>query len=302
MPYPARDLSNPVFTCGHSRLAVGTPLLAGSAEESIFPRLTDTKQIGAFSVCRHGEWLLGQAQTPLSPDLEAATQLLYKDLLTASAGYSLCRIWNYLPAINKSGTHGEENYRLFCLARSQAIESVLGLNFPQNLPAASAVGTDNNSLSVLFAAHSGRTCHFENPEQVPAYYYPPEHGPRSPSFARATVLTSLDSKTIFISGTASIKGHKTSFPNDTSAQLDCTLDNLRLISATCGLGNNLAAEYAIERHFKVYLRHAADLDFVQSNLVRTLLLPSDQVSYLRSDICRADLTLEIEASIFTPLT
>ena len=301
MPYSATVSTNPVFTCGHGRQTVGTPLLSGISEESIFPELSSSIQIGAFSLCHYGEWLLGQAQIPLTADLETATHEIYGDLLRAASSHSLCRVWNYVPAINAPGTGAEENYRLFCLARSQAIESALGPDFPKHLPAASAVGTDTHSLSVIFAAHSGSVRHFENPEQIPAYDYPPEHGPRSPSFARATVLTASDATTTFISGTASIKGHSTSFPNNTPAQLACTLDNLRLISNSCGLGPDLAAEFATARHFKVYLRHAKDLAFVQTALSKDFLLPLDRVSYLRSDICRADLTLEIEATIFTPL-
>jgi chorismate lyase/3-hydroxybenzoate synthase len=226
---------------------------------------------------------------------------LYENLLQASAGHSLCRVWNYVPAINAPGPGAEENYRLFCLARSEAIESAYGSDFPQKLPAASAVGTDSDQLSVLFAAHKNVPRHFENPAQVPAYDYPPEHGPRSPSFARATVLTNHSSKTTFISGTAAIKGHASCFPNNTHAQLHCTLDNLRIISDTCGLGPDLAASSAKERHFKVYLRNAQDLDSVAAALSETLLLPTDQVIYLRSDICRAELTIEIEATILESL-
>jgi len=266
------------------------------APNRFFPIWNRSRTSGLFTLYQHNEWLLGEASIAINSNIESATAKLYENLLQASAGHSLCRVWITYPPLTPPAPGAEENYRLFCLARSEAIESVYGSDFPQKLPAASAVGTDSDQLSVLFAAHKNVPRHFENPAQVPAYDYPPEHGPRSPSFARATVLTNHSSKTTFISGTAAIKGHASCFPNNTHAQLHCTLDNLRIISDTCGLGPDLAASSA-RSAIKVYLRNAQDLDSVAAALSETLLLPTDQVIYLRSDICRAELTIEIEATI-----
>jgi chorismate lyase/3-hydroxybenzoate synthase len=47
----------------------------------------------------------------------------------------------------------------------------------------------------------------------------------------------------------------------------------------------------------VYLRHAEDLPAVATVLDREMLQPTDRVSYLRSDICRRELNVEIEASL-----
>ncbi|MBC8012186.1 MAG: hypothetical protein H7067_19055, partial [Burkholderiales bacterium] len=154
-------------------------------------------------------------------------------------------------------------------------------------------------LAVLFAAAREMPRIVENPEQTPAYEYPLEHGPRAPSFSRAAQVTANGRRWTFVSGTASIKGHATVAPESLAGQIDCTLDNLGLISAACGLGGALGAERgsAVERHFKVYLRDAAELDAVRAALEARLLRPTDRVSWLRSDICRAALKLEIEATV-----
>ena len=139
--------------------------------------------------------------------------------------------------------------------------------------------------------------HFENPEQVPAYWYPVEHGPRAPSFARATVAREGRHTWTFISGTSAIKGHDTVAPGELDAQVECTLDNLRLISRKAGLGDDLGASQLVQRQFKVYLRHVRDLTVVRARLERSLLQSQDVVTYLHAEICRAALNIEIEATI-----
>src|SRR6185295_16228459 len=153
-------------------------------------------------------------------------------------GHHLYRIWNYVPGINTL-TDGFENYRAFCQGRSLAFEAEAGAGFPRVLPAASGVGTHDGCLSVVFVAGSAVPRHVENPEQVPAYRYPAEHGPRAPSFSRATVVQIGDRRFTFISGTSAIKGHATVAPDALLDQLDCTLDNLRLVSKEAGSGENL---------------------------------------------------------------
>jgi enamine deaminase RidA (YjgF/YER057c/UK114 family) len=138
----------------------------------------------------------------------------------------------------------------------------------------------------------------ENPRQVPAYDYPSEHGPRPPCFARATMVSGANGRgDVFISGTSSIRGHASIAPGETAAQVACTLENLREISVACGCGPDLARGRVVERHFKVYLRHAADWAAVKAALEGTLLAPADTVSYLRADVCRRELNVEIEATL-----
>ena len=276
----------------------GVPVLAGEAVEELFGPARPAGRVGEVTLFQAGDWLLGAATVPLTTGLEDASHRLYDNIFSATRGRHLARIWNYVPAINQIGPDGLENYRLFCRGRSLAFEQHYGSGFKARLPSASAVGRKPGALTVAFAASPAAPRHVENPLQVAAYDYPGEYGPRAPSFARATVVPGPAHATVFISGTAAIRGHVTIAPHSTREQLECTLENLRGISGACGLGPDLDQGGDSARHFKVYVRHAADQPMVAAMLEEGFLKGSDCVSYLQADICRASLLVEIEASLF----
>jgi enamine deaminase RidA (YjgF/YER057c/UK114 family) len=281
---------------GSAQCAVGLPWLAGETVEAIFPQAQPAGSSGEFTLYRSGDWWLGSARANPGENPEVAAFSIYQSLLGATRHLSLARVWNYVPAINALGPAGLENYRAFCRGRSLAFEESYGAGFKQRLSSASAVGTDGDALVVIFAAGPQAMQHFENPQQVAAYDYPPEHGPRSPSFARATVVQGEHGRDIFVSGTAAIRGHQ-SVSGGIETQLQCTLENLQAIGQACGAGRDLGAGSGAERHVKVYLRREADLPYVATTLKKSFLRPTDRVSYLRSDVCRAELDVEIEATI-----
>ncbi|MDB6128834.1 MAG: hypothetical protein JWM35_2730 [Verrucomicrobia bacterium] len=284
-------------------LGLDIPVLAGDTREILFPEAVTRLDDTGLNLVAAGDIVLGCATERVASEraLAAQAQELYRRVLESTRGRHLYRIWNYVPRINAL-TDGFENYRAFCQGRSLAFEAAAGAGFPQVLPSASAVGTNDRSLSVVFVAGSARPHHFENPEQVPAYRYPAEHGPRPPSFSRATVAALPGRTLTFISGTAAIKGHHTVAPGTLDAQLDCTLDNLRLISQAAGLGENLGATVAGRRFFKIYLRHPRDLTATRARLEHTVLQPADHAIYLHADICRAQLNVEIEISVIARAT
>jgi len=277
---------------------VGLPVLAGEAMEKLFPSARPAGQVGALKLFQTADWLVGIAGVSLGDGLERAAHQLYRDIFHATRGRQLARIWNYVPAINAPGPDGLENYRVFCRGRSLAFEHHHGSAFKMLLPSASAVGCGPAILTVAFAATAEIPRHVENPLQIPAYEYPQEHGPRSPSFARATIVPGKTGAAVFISGTASIRGHATVAADNLTGQLDCTLENLREISRACGLGRDLDRNGFSTRHFKVYVRCPADAPLVALRLEREILKPADRVSYLQADICRASLLVEIEATLF----
>jgi enamine deaminase RidA (YjgF/YER057c/UK114 family) len=280
-------------------MAFGVPVsvLGGEEVEAVFADAAPAGGEAGFRLFRREGMLIGAVSEPVEDDLNAQTRRLYARLLAVTRGRHLVRIWNYVPRINESGRDGLENYRAFCRGRSLAFESVLGGNSAPHLPAASAVGGPADGLSVIFAATDAAPRHVENPEQVPAYEYPQEHGPRSPSFSRATQVDVGGRRHVFVSGTAAIKGHATIAPADLAGQIACTLDNLRLISRACGLGDELGAGTKWTRHFKIYLRHAGDHAAAEAALAGRLLRAGDHVTWLHADICRAALTIEIEATL-----
>jgi hypothetical protein len=254
--------------------------------------------MGDLSLFKAGEWLLGASTVPLIDGLEKAAHRIYDEIFHAAGTLHLARIWNYVPAINEPGETGLENYRTFCRGRSLAFEEHFGKGFITILPSASAVGRSPGALTVVFAASPHPARHVENPLQVAAYDYPPVYGPRAPSFARATIVPGPEDTTVFISGTAAIRGHATVAPDNIGEQLGCTVENLREISRVSGLGTDLARSASAARHFKVYLRNAGDQPLVASFLEDELLKATDSVSYLHAGICRQPLLVEIEASLF----
>lgn len=303
LPMPLTSVATPRLSIAlgegvSGRFEVGLPVLAGQTEEKLFGSARPAGQSGAITLFQTDRWLLGAATVPLTPGLEEASRLLYQDIFAAVGDRHLARVWNYVPAINETGPAELENYRVFCRGRSLAFEEHYGGGFQTLLPAASAVGTHAPALTIAFAACLADTRYVENPLQVPAYAYPPEHGPRSPSFSRATVVSQGDRSTVFVSGTAAIRGHVTIAPDHLAAQLECTLENLDGISAACRLGPSLKQVAGRARHFKVYLRHAADQVAVADALAQRLLTEADEVSYVQADLCRAELLVEIEASLF----
>lgn len=269
------------------------PVLAGANHETLFGQLESAGHSRGYDLFTSADWLVGVRQEPVAQDMAAQTEGLYADLIAVSQahGRELTRIWNYVPDINGTAAEGLEMYRVFCMGRARAFDRA---QWTGPLPAASAVGGVPGVIAVMFAAARTKPVASENPEQMPAYEYPADYGPRAPSFSRAMQVQADGKCWTFISGTAAIKGHTSLASGDLSGQIECTLDNLRIIAKACGLGDGKA-----ERHFKVYLRNADDLAAARAVLGGALFRKDDQVSWLHADICRAELLIEIEATILT---
>jgi chorismate lyase / 3-hydroxybenzoate synthase len=224
-----------------------------------------------------------------------ATEEAYRDLFAVlgETHYRyLLRIWNYLPEIN--GMIGsEERYRLFNSARQAAFRHS-GRATVGSVPAACALGSPPGSpLSIYFLASPRAPKMIENPRQTSAYHYPPKFGQHSPTFSRACLVPTHGGASLFISGTASIVGHETIHPGDVRAQTRETLAN---IEALLQEANRLTGSMRYDLDslkMKVYVRHAHDLPLIRAELdgaLRTAL-----PLYVKADVCREDLLVEIEA-------
>jgi chorismate lyase/3-hydroxybenzoate synthase len=248
---------------------------------------------------RSAGWLFGVARCP-ADEPDPAAQRLYGDLIRLTRRLDagpLLRLWNYFPGINREQA-GLERYRHFCAGRYEALAEA-GFSLAEDLPAASAIGAREGDLWVIFLAGRGAATQIENPRQISAFRYPPEYGPRSPSFSRAVRhdaaggpgLLKTGQASLFISGTASILGHRTVREGDPLGQCETTLDNLRALLAQAGLGDPGAL--GARAVWKVYLRRPGDYRAVRACLDRALDRASP-ILYLAGDICREALLLEIE--------
>jgi enamine deaminase RidA (YjgF/YER057c/UK114 family) len=234
--------------------------------------------------------------------LHGATVGAYRDIYATldAVGYPhLLRVWNYLPDINLD-SHGSERYRQFNSARQAALRAA-GKPLTGNVPAASALGASHGSpLLVYFLAGRTPPVYIENPRQLSAYRYPHQYGPHSPVFSRATLLRQRGSLTLFISGTASIVGHRSIHVGDTAAQTRETLANIEALVEEANRVERAARFTLGSLALKVYVRRPADLPAVQAQLAAAPD-PSQPVIYLQADICRQDLLVEIEATGMCPL-
>jgi len=257
-----------------------------------------------FYIIETADRLVGALVKEVSLPLLEQTYEIYLNFLELTKQWNLFRLWNYVPYINKE-TLGLENYKSFCKGRSLAFEAFYGKDFNVELPAASAVGIDDNKLVIYFIAGKERATHIENPEQVSAFHYPEQYGPRAPSFARGTLIFKDGKRIGYLSGTASIKGHQSVTLNDVTEQLYTTIDNMSLVFEQMGLickrmsfGDSMPDYVKYDRAFKVYIRHEADAKHIQTLFSQSVLAAEEeQIIYLRTDICRSELDIEIEAII-----
>lgn len=260
----------------------------------------ETRLIEHGSLAMSGDVLAGCLSFEEQPGtaLDVTAELAYRQLLRLLRDFEvpyLWRLWNFFPGINDH-THGLERYRQFCVGRHQAL--VEGLpDFPSALPAGTAVGTRSGPLQIYFLAGAQPTTQLGNPRQLNAYEYPQDYGPRSPSFARATLCRSDSGSQLFIAGTASVVGHASRHLGRPTEQTEETIRNLRsLIDYAEGLlePNDLGAPP--RSMFKIYVRHPEHLAAIRQAL-HDPLLTSSQMLFLKGDLCRQEFLVEIEGLI-----
>ena len=229
-------------------------------------------------------------------DMEAVTRSSYLrlDHLIRREGYPYwLRAWNYFAGIT-AGEGEAERYRRFNAGRHSAVG--LSSSVGQNLPAASALGSDGGGFVLCALAGRQPATQIENPRQVSAPLYPVRYGLRSPMFARAALVPNGRGAQLLVSGTASIVGHESLHPGDPEAQLEETARNFEALVTTAlraDAGGPRTSDARLES-LKVYLRNADDYDRLIPRVRQLFSIPAPLV--LRADICRPDLLVEIEGT------
>ncbi len=266
-----------------------------SRRQRVIYRSCEQVLFGAITI--DGAALTCSADEDESARLMRETEIAYReifDVLAASGHRHLIRIWNYLPDINREAG-GDDRYRQFNTARRAAFQQS-GQAIAGSVPAACALGSIAGSpLSIFFLAGRQAPTAIENPRQVSAYHYPPRYGVHRPIFSRACVLPAMAGTTLFVSGTASILGHETVHHGDVAAQ---TREALANVDALLREANRIAGAecYTMDTlRLKVYVRHPRDLAAVRREIARAVARTT-AVIYVRADVCRSDLLMEIEAT------
>jgi chorismate lyase/3-hydroxybenzoate synthase len=243
----------------------------------------------------HGEhYAMVALRVAENGDVARAAQAAYERLITCvrpSAHPFLLRIWNYFGGIN-AGAGDEERYRRFCVGRAAGVDG----RFNDPPPAATAIGASagNGVLQVVALCARAPAIALENPRQTPAWRYPREYGPVSPGFSRGALLDADTSQPrLLASGTASIVGHVSQHVDDVGAQLLESVANLEALLAEGSTQGQREFRLADCEALRVYLRDPADLARVQEAVASTAL-PAARVLYLQGDVCRRELSVELE--------
>ncbi len=249
---------------------------------------------GEIRYAQSGSLLFGVAHYP-ADDIDKTAYQAYCNLIRltrATGAGKLIRLWNYFPGINEDQAD-LERYRRFCRGRHEALAD-MGYSLDRDLPAATAVGSRQGDFWVIFLAGNGDSLQVENPLQTSAFRYPPDYGPRSPAFSRAVRYSAGQGDQLFVSGTASIRGHETLHPSDLVGQCAITLSNLSTLVEQAGEGH--LRQLGARARWKVYLRHAEDFQTLRDCLGHTLD-PTSPILHVAGDICRQSLLFEIEGLI-----
>ena len=205
------------------------------------------------------------------------------------------RQWNYIQGITMLND-GSQNYQEFNDARSIFYSSC---EWNNGYPAATGIGSDAGGVMVeLFAVKENGMLNkpIDNPLQVAAHNYSQEvlegkaaetlQEKSTPKFERARIL----GKTIYISGTAAIKGEHSNTCNDSIEQTAETMEVMNhLISKENIPTSNNGSVYDILR---VYVKRESDIPAIREYMQQHY--PDTLKHYTVADVCRPELLVEIE--------
>lgn len=202
------------------------------------------------------------------------------------------RFWNYIPDIHRPCAQYLDRYMCFNAGRFAACSEWLGGpdTFDRLLATGSGVGHQGSDLIVHALAASTPGTAVDNPRQIPAYRYSRRFGPRPPCFARATIVRE-PSRTplLLVGGTASIRGEESVHIGDLSGQTHETFENLASLVRSAGSSAGLAAFCDL----RVYHAHDSQRDTI-APMIKDAFPTLNHLEYIRADLCRPELSVEIE--------
>lgn len=276
---------------------VGLPLLHGPAFELWeSPEPVQSGRDHGIGFACNSQVLIGHLRVTdaAMQQMERAAFRAYAliDSFLQRRGYpAWLRVWNYIPGILR-GTGDDERYRRFVEGRYRALS--LKPEFEASLPAATAIGSRGGDLLIYFLAAKLPGVPVENPRQLSAYRYPRQYGPRSPSFSRAMLVPWRAPPELLVSGTASVVGSETRHAGQPQQQLGELLENLEALTGhASALHLQDRPLQWVPQVLKLYVRDAADA--ARSITLLAPRVPAGRLVVMQGDICRSDLSLEVEA-------
>ena len=246
------------------------------------------------------QMLFGFIELDCSSDinLQTLTQQAYSEIyhcLEHTSCKHLLRTWNFFPGITAADPQQPKlnHYETFCRGRLQAMQAC-GIK-TKVYPAATVIGNHENKFQIYFLASDTPGVAVENPRQTSAFDYPVEDRYTQPLFSRGLIKTWGERTHFYVSGTASIVGHKTLHVDDVCAQLNEAINNVETLVAHANdsYQTQLNAQDDL-LYMKVYIRHREDVEQIKQVLAARLSSTTPR-ALLLGDMCRENLLVEIEA-------
>ncbi len=215
------------------------------------------------------------------------------------AATDIARQWNYIERITGMSPQGQ-HYQQFNDARSRFYDRYA---WTGGYPAATGIGAQAGGVTVMFDAVKGAGVNLpvDNPLQISAHAYsqsvlidrPENRDKTTPKFERARYVACQDSRTVYISGTAAIRG-EASVGSDIIGQTGMTMCNIDTLTGPGnlhrhGVTADVRMRYAMLR---VYLKRGGDFPAAESWMREHY--PDIPTVYLLADVCRDELLVEIE--------
>jgi enamine deaminase RidA (YjgF/YER057c/UK114 family) len=212
---------------------------------------------------------------------------------------SIVRQWNYIENISSfDGEH--QNYQAFNDSRSHFYAEE---EWSYGYPAATGIGTQSGGIMVEIIAFSGEGLvnkALNNPLQTAAHKYsqdvllgasdPCFKTRTTPKFERGRIVGSSDILTIYISGTAAIRGETSLIADDVTEQTRITMENIDHLISTVNLpSSGVSCEYKLLR---IYVKYPSHMEVVRTFMKANY--PNVIKFYVCADICREELLVEIE--------
>lgn len=211
---------------------------------------------------------------------------------------SIVRQWNYIENISLF-TNEYQNYQAFNDSRSLFYAKT---DWPLCYPAATGIGTQAGGIMVELIAFVGEGLNkaLDNPLQIAAHKYsqdvllgaidPFMQRRTTPKFERGRIVGLSGRQTIYISGTAAIRGETSLIADNVTEQTRITMENIEhLVSPVNVPGSGTSFEYKLLR---IYVKNPFQMEEARTYMKANY--PDIKKIYICADICRNELLVEIE--------
>lgn len=246
--------------------------------------------------------LCGDPEQSILAQSEAAFAQAERVLFAEGMDFSnVYRQWNYIERItdfDPRSSGRKQHYQILNDVRSAYYARA---QFPHGYPAATGIGMDAGGIVLDLIASRGKNIKqvpIVNPDQLDAHRYTQDvlvgepvgeqAAKTTPKFERAKYVECAYNHSLYVSGTAAIKGENTIPSDDIREQTRITLDNISK------LHYNDSEKWSY-RHMRAYVKDPEDIPAVRELCVQ--YFGDIPMQYLKADVCRENLIVEIEAEI-----